>query len=124
MRIRLVFAACVTAASSSALLPGVLGAQSAFFVYQLGKDTVAVEQFTRSATGIVGEMVQRTGAAVMRFHYDMRLGRDGRPTTAAFRRLAADGAVPPNAPSLGESPRSRRLQRPPPARWLAAPTRR
>ena len=33
-------------------------AQPAAFVYRLGKDTVAVEQYTRTASQLTGEMVQ------------------------------------------------------------------
>ncbi len=84
---------------AAGLVSSPLGAQQASLTYMLGKDTVAVEQFTRTATSLVGEMVQRTGAAVLRFQYDVRLGADGRPVAATLRRLAADGTVPPNAPS-------------------------
>ena len=80
-----------------ALAPS-LGAQQASLVYRLGRDTLAVEQFTRTATRIEGEMVQRTGAAVARTQYEVTLGRDGRPTAATFRRYQADGSIAPNAP--------------------------
>lgn len=75
-----------------------LGAQQASLVYRLGKDTVAVEQFTRTGTRLEGEMVQRTGAAIARTQYEVTLGRDGRPTAATFRRYQADGSIAPNAP--------------------------
>ncbi len=64
-------AACVISASQ-------LSAQSASVEYRLGADTVAIEQFTRTATKLTGEMVQRSGAAVVRVNYDMTLGSDGR----------------------------------------------
>ena len=68
-----------------------LAAQSASLVYMLGADTAAIEQYTRSATAIDGEMVQRTGAGVLRIRYRVALARDGRPTGATFTRLQADG---------------------------------
>ncbi len=75
-----------------------VSAQPASFVYRLGKDTVAIEQFTRTATGITGEMVQRSGAAVARYQYTLTLGKNGRPTTASIKRTNADGSLPPNTP--------------------------
>ena len=86
----------------SALAAGVLSvtqlsAQSASIVYRLGADTVAIEQFTRTATKLTGEMVQRSGAAVMRVNYDMTLGTDGRPTAATVTRLNGDGTPVANS---------------------------
>lgn len=72
-------------------------AQPAAFVYRLGKDTLAIEQFTRSATAVSGEMVQRNGAAVVRVQYTMALGTDGRPTAATIKRLQGDGTPVPNS---------------------------
>ena len=89
-----------TLATGTALLAATpVFAQQASLVYRLGKDTVAIEQFTRSATGMTGEMVQRSGAAVARYQYTITLAKNGRPTTASIKRLNADGSVPPNAPS-------------------------
>lgn len=76
-----------------------LAAQQASFVYRLGKDTVAIEQFTRTGDRVTGEMVQRSGAAVTLVRYEMTLGRNGRPTTVAIRRLQADGTPLPNQPT-------------------------
>ncbi len=76
-----------------------VSAQPASLVYRLGKDTVAIEQFTRTATGMTGEMVQRSGAAVARYQYSITLAKNGRPTSASIKRLNADGSLPPNAPS-------------------------
>jgi len=80
-------------------LPPALSAQPASFVYRLGKDTVAIEQYTRTATAITGEMVQRSGAAVVRYQYSLALGKDGRPSAGSLKRLQPDGSLPPNAPS-------------------------
>jgi hypothetical protein len=89
-----------TLATSAALLAATsVSAQSASLVYRLGKDTVAIEQYTRSATGMTGEMVQRSGATVARYLYTITLAKNGRPTTASIKRLNADGSLPPNAPS-------------------------
>ena len=81
-----------------ALAPAALSAQPASIVYRLGKDTVAIEQYTRTPTSLAGEMVQRSGAAVARVRYSMTIGKNGRPTAASIIRLAADGSLPPNTP--------------------------
>ena len=79
-------------------LPASLSAQAASLVYRLGKDTVAIEQYTRNAIGMTGEMVQRSGAAVTRSQYTITLAKNGRPTTVSITRMSADGTVLPNAP--------------------------
>ena len=66
-------------------------AQQASFVYRLGKDTIAVEQYTRSASRLTGDVVSRTGPLVVRTQYDVAIGGDGRVTTATYRILGADG---------------------------------
>jgi len=71
--------------------PG-LHAQSAAFVYRLGNDTVAIEQYTRTATALTGEMLQRNGPTVTRLRYEVAIGSDGRPTAASFKRLMQDGS--------------------------------
>jgi len=91
-----------TLAAGTALLAATstsASAQQASLVYRLGKDTVAIEQYTRTATGMTGEMVQRSGAAVARYQYTITLAKNGRPTTASIKRLNADGSLPPNTPS-------------------------
>lgn len=82
--------------AAPALTP--LAAQSASFVYRLGKDTAAVEQYTRTATAMTGDMVQRNGPTVTRIQYQVDIARDGRPTAATFKRLQQDGSVAPNGP--------------------------
>lgn len=91
--------AALTGASFVALSATPLAAQSASLVYRLGKDTLAVEQFTRTATSINGEMVQRNGPAVVRYQYSMAVGKDGRPTTATIRRMNGDGSIAANTPT-------------------------
>lgn len=80
-------------------LVSALSAQPASFVYTLGTDTTAIEQFTRTATGLTGDMVQRNGAAIQRVRYSIVLGKDGRATSATLQRLTQDGAPVPS-PSL------------------------
>jgi hypothetical protein len=84
-----------------ALLTGAapLAAQSASMVYRLGKDTLAIEQYTRTATSLTGEMVQRSGPAVVRVQYNVMIGKDGRPTSAVIKRMLGDGTVQPGTPS-------------------------
>lgn len=79
--------------------PATLSAQSATITYRLGTDTVAVEQFTRSANRIAGEMVQRAGGAVQRFQYEMAIGPNGKPVSASIKRMQADGTPVPNQPT-------------------------
>jgi hypothetical protein len=77
--------------------PGALLAQDATIVYRLGKDTVAVEQFARTPTRLVGEMVTRSGNAVIRTQYDITVANN-KPTAAVIRRRQADGSPIPNTP--------------------------
>jgi hypothetical protein len=77
------------------LTPVVLAAQPATMVYRLGRDTAAVEQFTRTATDVSGDMVQRTGTTVARYRYRVTIGRTGRPTNATITRLQPDGSDMP-----------------------------
>ncbi len=99
--LRTVGHSCLAALTGVALLcvGREASAQAASMVYRLGKDTIAIEQFTRTATRLSGEMVQRSGTAVARVMYDMELGKDGRPVSASIKRMLADGTVPPNQPS-------------------------
>ena len=76
-----------------------VAAQSTSLVYRLGKDTLAIEQYTRTAASLTGEMVQRAGLAVTRLQYNFTLGRDGRPTAGWLRRLQQDGAPAATGPT-------------------------
>lgn len=82
----------------AAIAPAAASAQSAVLVYRLGKDTVAVERYSRTARGISGEMAQRAGAAVVRFTYAMTVDNGGRPTTATVTRTLGDGSPQPGVP--------------------------
>lgn len=97
MRPNLALAFACTLVSPIALSS--LAAQSATMVYKLGTDTLAVEQYTRTGNKMSGDMVQRSGLAVVRFQYDMTLGADGRPTAGTMKRMQGDGTAVPNQPS-------------------------
>jgi hypothetical protein len=88
----------VVAALGAALGALPASAQPASLVYRLGKDTVAIEQYTRTPTGVSGEMVQRSGAAVVWWRYALTVGADGRPTAATLSRVPIDGALPAGTP--------------------------
>lgn len=81
--------------AAASLVAQTSGAQPASIVYRLGKDTSAVEQYTRTATSITGDMVQRNGPAIARYHYAITLGKDGRPTAATLTRHNQDGSAAP-----------------------------
>jgi len=66
-------------------------AQEASFVVMLGKDTIAVEKFTRSAGRMTGELASRLGAAGNRLSYEVTLGADGRPTAVVYRARPLSG---------------------------------
>ena len=89
-------AACLFTA---ALVPTILVAQatSGAFVVTLGKDTVAVERYTRTATTLTGDMIVRNNAPVVWRHYTASLAADGRVTRYEFTntRLFAGGATQP-----------------------------
>src|SRR5258707_232680 len=71
-----VFAAFLVAAS-----PKTAAAQDGAFVIRLGRDTVAVEKFTRSATRLEGDIVYRQPRTTVR-HYIVDFGPDGHVTRA------------------------------------------
>ena len=73
------------AAAALVLAPASLLAQDATMVYRLGKDTVAVETFTRTPTKMTGETVVRSGGAIVRTTYDITLANN-RATSVVFRR--------------------------------------
>ncbi len=68
-----------------------LTAQQASFVYRLGKDTVAVEQFTRTASRLTGEVLSRSGPTVVRVEYDVAVGADGKTTAVTYKLFGSDG---------------------------------
>jgi hypothetical protein len=87
------------AATLAAALPLLAMAQEGTIVYRLGRDTVAIEQFSRTRTSMSGEMVTRSGPTVVRTQYEITLGAGGRPTAAIVRRRQADGSPIANTPT-------------------------
>ncbi|MBL0938490.1 MAG: DUF2911 domain-containing protein [Gemmatimonadaceae bacterium] len=92
---RLLLAPLTALVLAAPLATDTLSAQPSSIVYRLGKDTSAIEQFTRSATALNGDMVQRAGPAIARYRYTIALGKDGRPTAATLNRLNQDGTAAP-----------------------------
>jgi hypothetical protein len=74
-------------------------AQDALFVHLLGRDTVAVEQYTRSGSRLTGQVASRLGATGTRLQYDVTLGASGRPASATYRVQTLAGSPVPNQPS-------------------------
>ncbi|MGE0442724.1 MAG: DUF2911 domain-containing protein [Gemmatimonadales bacterium] len=87
----------VSALVAGAALPA--AAQQGVIVYRLGRDTVALEKFSRTRQSFSGEMVTRSGAAVIRTEYEIALDRTGWPTSAVVRRVLGNGAPIPNNPT-------------------------
>jgi hypothetical protein len=73
-------------------------AQENVLVYRLGRDTVAIDQYTRTNNRLTGELVSRAGSAVQRVQYDLTLS-NGRPIAATMKAMRPDGTAFPNFPS-------------------------
>ena len=73
-----------------------LSAQDGTFVLLLGKDTMAVEKYTRTATKLAGDVASRFGAAGTRLTYDVTLA-NGRPTAIVYRARPLSGTPAPTA---------------------------
>jgi len=67
-------------------------AQGGTFVTTLGKDTTAVEQYTRSGNTITGDLVTRAGGTVVN-HYVLTLNADGTPATLVVTPRRPDGTI-------------------------------
>ncbi len=87
---RALAAAALTIALASRAAP----AQSGAFLVTLGKDTIALERYTRTGNTITGEEVVRIPVTTMR-NYTLTLGANGMPAHLEFtnRRLTAPGPV-------------------------------
>ncbi|NOT07936.1 MAG: DUF2911 domain-containing protein [Gemmatimonadales bacterium] len=72
------------------------------FVTVLGSDTVSIEQFTRTATTVTGDLVERE-PTVVHSHYVIGLRPDRTPESVVLSRRRPDGSLLPN------NPRSTRL---------------
>ena len=77
--------------ASLATAPG-LWAQTSSFVTTLGKDTLSVEQYTRTASRITGEWVTFYGG-IMVHHYDMTVRPDGNVEHAHLTLRRRNGNV-------------------------------
>src|SRR5262245_28646594 len=73
--------------------------QQASFVVRLGRDTMAVEQLTRTPNRVTGEVASRLGASVTRLPYEVTLNREGRPVSAVYRSRNAAGQSLANQPT-------------------------
>jgi hypothetical protein len=67
-------------------------AQQGAFVIRLGRDTTAVERFTRTATRLEGDGVYRQPRTTVR-HYVVDFGSDGRPQRAELEVRAGNAAA-------------------------------
>ena len=73
-------------------LPAPALGQDASFVVMLGRDTVAIEKYTRTATKLTGELASRFGPTGNRLSYEVTLGSNGRPVSAVYRARPLTGA--------------------------------
>jgi hypothetical protein len=71
----------------------------ATLAHRLGRDTMAIEHYTRTANRMTGEVVSRLGAAVTRIQYDVVLAANGRPASATYRLRSPAGTPLPNQPT-------------------------
>ncbi|MEP6780711.1 MAG: hypothetical protein ABJC26_12530 [Gemmatimonadaceae bacterium] len=67
------------------------------FITKLGKDTVAIEQYTRTEAGLVGDYVTREGRSVVN-HYAVHFTADGNPGHVILTQTYADGSAIPGYP--------------------------
>ena len=67
------------------------------FIVQLGSDTLAVEQYTRTGNRFETDIVQRQPVTTIA-HYVVTLGSNGRPQTLEYSVRRPDGSPVPNAP--------------------------
>lgn len=72
-------------------------ATSGSFITTLGKDTVAVEQFTRTGNLLTGDYVTRDGGTVIN-HYVLRFDVNNAPSRLDLTQQRADGSPIPNGP--------------------------
>lgn len=93
--------ACATSPSASRVggtSPARIAAASAqrgAFVVRLGNDTVTVEQFTRTADRVEGDILQRSPTTSVA-HYVLTLSSDGAPQQLELSMRRPDGSLLPN----------------------------
>jgi DUF2911 family protein len=87
-----------------ALLPAALGGQETkgAFIVRLGRDTIAVERFTRTADRLESDFIARNQVPVVRYHYIATLRPDGSVTRFELHntRLFAGGATSAGASAV------------------------
>lgn len=82
-------AGCAPAGSSTTAAP----AATTTLLTRLGVDTVSMEQYTRTASGMEGMLVSRVPVATVA-RYRVALGADAMPTSAEISVRRADGTMP------------------------------
>jgi hypothetical protein len=83
---------CSSIGLACVLAAGPLAAQTGAFVTTLGRDTTAVEQYTRAGNTVTGDLVTRPGGTIVN-HYVLTLNADGTPATLVVTPRRADGTV-------------------------------
>ncbi len=83
-----------TLIAAALTLPASLAAQTGQFVVRLGHDTLAIEQYTRTAGRLAGEQVVRAPRTVHRL-YTINFGPDGAVTTVELVEHNVSGAPGP-----------------------------
>src|SRR5256714_11977172 len=98
----------IALATLSLAIPSLLAAQSGQFIVRLGNDTLAIEQYTRTADPLQGEQVLRSPRTVHRL-YSATFGSGG--AIARFELVThnvSGGAGPAETPAAarvtGDSP--------------------
>ena len=81
--------------SSSPARVAAASAQRGAFVVRLGNDTVTVEQFTRTADRVEGDILQRAPSTSVA-HYVLTLNSDGTPQRLELSSRRPDGSLLPN----------------------------
>lgn len=99
MRVDLTVRRALVVAGFIAVATSPLNAQitSGAFITTLGRDTVAVEQFTRTGNVLTGDFVTRQGGLVVN-HYVLRFDVNNAPSRLDLTQQRADGSPLPNGP--------------------------
>ena len=87
----------VTSLAGSALRAQ--GSTTGSFVTTLGRDTLAIEQYTRDAKSLEGDYVVRPGGTIVN-HYIVHFGADGTPLHVILTQKRADGSPIPGLKSV------------------------
>lgn len=96
---------CASVLLLATALPATLTSQAVTggaFVTTLGKDTTAVERYTRSGNVVEGDLVVRQNGTIVN-HYKLTLNPDGTPATLVVTPRRADGSVIPKSYTTAQS---------------------